>query len=172
MTGSKAITKSRNIRNDRSATENIIRWFRLQHCGLQDVHLVTEATGVCHERLATDLHNAGFCVSLANFHRSREFACGMGIMTKTDNVDVCMLACYTLLKRPHRWEPHAPEIRHLSALFRRRDELMGDAMREESRLEEYLSVDTPAIVINSCMRIAQMLREEADSIERQIKAHI
>ena len=41
-----------------------------------------EATGVYHERLATELHDAGFRVSLANPHRSREFARGMGIMTK------------------------------------------------------------------------------------------
>lgn len=96
--GIKGRIKTRNIRNDRSATDNIIRWLRLQHCGPQDVHLVMEATGVYHERLATDLYDAGFCVSLANPHRSREFARGMGIMTKTDKVDAYMLACYALLK--------------------------------------------------------------------------
>lgn len=170
--GIKGRIKTRNIRNDRSATENIIRWLRLQHCGPQDVHLVMEATGVYHERLATDLHDAGFYVSLANPHRTREFARGMGIMTKTDKVDAYMLACYSFLKKPHRWEPPAPEIRHLSALLRRRDVLLGDAVREENRLEKYLSTDTPANVISSCMRMAQLLREEVDSIERQIKAHI
>lgn len=170
--GIKGRIKTRNIRNDRSATDNIIRWLRLQHCGPQDVHLVMEATGVYHERLATDLYDAGFCVSLANPHRSREFARGMGIMTKTDKVDAYMLACYALLKKPHRWKPPAPEIRHLSALLRRRDVLLGDAVREENRLEKYLSTYTPADVISSCMRMAHLLREEVDSIERQIKAHI
>jgi len=90
---------TRNIRNDRSATENIIRWLRLQHCSSQDVHLEMEATGVYHERMAADLHDAGFYVSLANPHRSREFARGMGIMTKTDKVDAYMLAYYALLKK-------------------------------------------------------------------------
>ncbi len=131
-----------------------------------------EATGVYHERLAIDLYDAGFCVSLANPHRSREFARGMGIMTKTDKVNAYMLACYALLKKPHSWKPPAPEIRHLSALLRRRDVLLGDAVREGNRLEKYLSTDTPADVISSCMGMAQLLREEVDSIERQIKAHI
>ncbi|EMB07938.1 transposase for IS1663, partial [Klebsiella pneumoniae hvKP1] len=89
--------------------------------------------------MATELHDAGFRVSLANPHRSREFARGMGIMTKTDKVDAYMLACYAFLKKPHHWEPPSPEIRYLAALLRRRDVLLGDALREENRLEKYLS---------------------------------
>ncbi len=50
--------------------------------------------------------------------------------------------------------------------------LLGDALREENRLEKYLSTDTPADIISSCRRMAQLLREEVSNIERQIKAHI
>ena len=170
--GIKGRKKTRNIQNNRHSVENILRWLRLQHCGPEDVHVVMEATGVYHERLATELHDAGFYVSLANPHRSREFARGMGIMTKTDKVDAYMLACYAFLKNPHRWEPPAPEIRYLGALLRRRDVLLGDALREENRLEKYLSTDTPADIISSCMHMAQLLRDEVSNIERQIKAHI
>lgn len=46
-----------------------------------------EATGVYHEQLAMALHDRGAYVSRANPHRSREFARGMGILTKTDKVD-------------------------------------------------------------------------------------
>lgn len=41
-----------------------------------------EATGVYHERMATELPDAGFWFSLANPHRSREFACGTGCSRK------------------------------------------------------------------------------------------
>lgn len=95
----------------------------MQHCDLEDVHLSMEATGVYHERLALSLHEADAYVSLANPHRSRDFARGMGILTKTDKVDAYMLACYALLKKPQRWLPPSAEIRHLSALIRRRDAL-------------------------------------------------
>lgn len=98
--GIKGRVKTRNIKYDRSAVENISRWLRLQHCGPDDVHVVMEATGVYHERLATALPEAGSYVSLASPHRSREFARGMGIMTKTDKVDAYMLACYAQLRKP------------------------------------------------------------------------
>ncbi len=136
--GIKGRIKTRNIQNNRHSVENILRWLRLQHCGPEDVHVVMEATGVYHERLATELHDAGF--------------------RKTDKVDAYMLACYAFLKKPHRWEPPAPEIRYLGALLRRRDVLLGDALREENRLEKYLSTDTPADIISSCRRMAQLLR--------------
>ncbi len=64
--GIKGRIKTRNIQNNRHSVENILRWLRLQHCGPEDVHVVMEATDVYHERLATELHDAGFYVSLAN----------------------------------------------------------------------------------------------------------
>lgn len=170
--GIKGRIKTRNIPNNRHSVAYILRWLRLQHCGPEDVRVVMEATGVYHERLAIELHEAGFFVSLANPHRSREFARGMGIMTKTDKVDAYMLACYAFLKNPHRWEPPAPEIRYLSALLRRRDVLLGDALSEENRLEKYQSTDTPEDIISSCVRMAKLLREEMNSLERQIKVLI
>jgi len=161
--GIKGRVKTRNIKNDRSAVVHILRWLRLQHCGPEDVHVVMEATGVYHERLATALLDAGFYVSLANPHRSREFARGMGIMNKTDKVDAYMLACYALLKKPRRWEPPATDIRLLSALLRRRDVLLADVVREENRLEKYQSTKTLADLVISCIRMAHLLREEVRS---------
>ena len=57
--GIKGRIKTRNIQNNRHSVENILRWLRLQHCSPEDVHVVMEATGVYHERLATELHDAG-----------------------------------------------------------------------------------------------------------------
>ena len=51
--GIKGRIKTRNIQNNRHSVENILRWLRLQHCSPEDVHVVMEATGVYHERLAT-----------------------------------------------------------------------------------------------------------------------
>lgn len=45
-------------------------------------------------------------------------------------------------------------------------------MRGENRLEKYQSTDTPADVIGSCIRMAQLLHEEVRKIERQVKADI
>ncbi|MFJ5408037.1 transposase, partial [Pectobacterium punjabense] len=59
-----------------------------------------ESTGIYHEHLAYGLHQAGILVSVINPHRVREFAKGMGILTKTDKVDAYVLACYGCLKQP------------------------------------------------------------------------
>ena len=45
-------------------------------------------------------------------------------------------------------------------------------MRGENRLEKYQSTDTPADVIGSCIRMAQLLHEEVRKIEWQVKADI
>ncbi len=79
--GIKGRIKTRNIQNNRHSVENILRWLRLQHCGPEDVHVVMEATGVYHERLATELHDAGFRISLAtqaSTLQSGRCSCGNG----------------------------------------------------------------------------------------------
>lgn len=164
--------KTKKIKNDRYATPAIFAWLRRQHCGPEDIHFVMEATGVYHEQLATALHDAGGYVSLANPHRNRDFARGMGILTKTDKVDAYMLACYALLKNPHRWTPQPSEILYLRALLRRRDVLASDVVREQNRMEKYQSTDTPAEVINSSQRMLHELRMEVKDTEKLIRNHI
>jgi len=62
--GMKGRIKTRNIRNDRSAVENIRRWLRLQHCGPEDVHVVMEAiryNGYRDAYAAPGQFSAGLC---------------------------------------------------------------------------------------------------------------
>ncbi len=56
----------------------------------------------------------------------------MGMLTKNDRVDAYMLACYGALKAPEPWLPPPEEVRHLSALLRRRDALVADSTREKT----------------------------------------
>lgn len=65
-----------------------------------------------------------------------------GYPDQTDTVDAWMLACYGALKQPEAWTPPAEEIRHLSALLKRRDVLVSDATREKNRLEKYRATHT------------------------------
>jgi transposase len=83
--GHRGRIKTKKLKNDYKSVHIIVSWLQTQHCELQNVHIIMEATGVYHELLATSLHLAGGHVSLANPHRSREFAKGMGILTKTEN---------------------------------------------------------------------------------------
>ncbi|HHZ0569711.1 TPA: IS110 family transposase, partial [Escherichia coli] len=96
--GIKGRIKTRKLKNTADAAKVVAEWLKKQSCELGEVHIIMEATGVYHEPLAYGLHFAGARISLANPHRTREFARGMNILTKNDKVDAWMLACYGSLK--------------------------------------------------------------------------
>lgn len=164
--------KTKKIKNDFKAVHIITEWLEHHNCALSDAHVIMEATGVYHELLATGLYLAGVKVSLANPHRTREFARGMDILTKTDKVDAWMLACYGALKQPEAWTPPTEEIRHLSALLKRRDLLVSDATREKNRLEKYRATQTPEAIIISAESMLTRLNDELTKIELMLKQHI
>ncbi|PLR29058.1 IS110 family transposase, partial [Chimaeribacter arupi] len=164
--------KTKRVKNDFKAVHIIMAWLQQHNCTSGDVHIIMEATGVYHELLATGLYLAGVKVSLANPHRTREFARGMGILTKTDKVDAWMLACYGALKQPNAWKPPAEEIRHLSALLKRRDILVSDSVREKNRLEKYRATHTPEVIIMSAESMLIRLNDELANIEKLLKEHI
>lgn len=164
--------KTKKVKNDFKAVHIITAWIEHHNCALDDVHIIMEPTGVYHELLAIGLHLAGAKVSLANPHRTREFARGMDILTKTDKVDAWMLACYGALKQPDAWTPPAEEIRHLSALLKRRDHLVSDATREKNRLEKYRATYTPQVIIVSAENMLTRLNDELAEIELMLKQHV
>lgn len=90
------------------------------------------ATGIYDESLAHGLYKAGARVSLANPHRSREFARCMDILTKNAQIDAYIFAWYRALKDPEPRIPPPEDISYLSALLRRRDAFVIDSTREKS----------------------------------------
>lgn len=173
--GVKGRVKTRKLKNDLSATSAVITWLNKQHCKPVEVHIIMEATGVYHESLAYGLHKAGARVSLANPHRSREFARGMGMLMKNDQVDAYMLACYGALREPVQWTPPPENVRYLSSLLRRRDALVADRTREKNRLEKCRATDCPLVISESIESMIQSLSSELahlDSlIEKQLEQH-
>lgn len=172
LDGVRGRIKTKKLKNDYRAVHVILAWLQQQNCKPEDVHTIMEATGVYNELLATGLHLAGVTVSLANPHRSREFARVMDILIKTDKVDAWMLACYGALKEPEPWSPPPEEIRYLSSLLKRRDLLVADAVREKNRLEKYRSTNTPEILIQSAEKMLLRLNEEIAVLESLLKEHI
>ncbi|EMM4591267.1 IS110 family transposase [Salmonella enterica] len=170
--GVKGRVKTRKLKNDFNAVGTVVSWLRKQHCEPGDVHIIMEATGVYHESMAYGLHDAGAKVSLANPHRSREFARGMDILTKNDKVDAYMLACYGALKEPEPWEPPPENVRYLSALLRRRDALVTDSSREKNRLEKCRATDTFTAVAESIENVLRNLSAELQRLNTLIQGHL
>ena len=170
--GVKGRVKTRKLKNDLSATSAVINWLHKQHCEPVEVHIIMEATGVYHESLAYGLHKAGARVSLANPHRSREFARGMGMLMKNDQVDAYMLACYGALREPVPWTPPPKNVRYLSSLLRRRDALVADRSREKNRLEKCRATDCPLVISESIESMLQSLSSELAHLDSLIEEHL
>ncbi|MFS2220976.1 IS110 family transposase [Pantoea sp. B65] len=171
--GSSGKKKSKVFKNAPGADRELKTWLLRQKCDPAQVTVVMEATSVYHENLAFALHHdSTVTVCMANPQRVREFARGMGILTKNDTVDAFVLACYGELKQPEPWVPPAPEVRKLRALLRRRDALQEDVQRTLNRLEKALSTQTPREVITSLKRTRQWLQKELERIEQLIADHI
>ena len=117
--------------------EQLVHWLEKTITSAhEETHIIMEATGIYHERLADCLFEAGFVVSVVNPARSKEFARGLGSQHKTDKKDSFILAMYGAKMQPDAWQPEAREIRELKALIARLDALESDLQREENRLEK------------------------------------
>lgn len=170
--GVKGWVKTRKFKNDLSAASAVINWLHKQHCEPVEVHIIMEATGVYHESLAYSLHKAGVRVSLANPHRSREFARGMGLLMKNDQIDAYMLACYGALREPVPWTPPPENVRYLSSLLRRRDALVADRTREKNRLEKCRATDCPLVISESIESMIQSFSSELAHLDSLIEEHL
>ena len=98
-------------------------------------HLVMEATGTYHLRLATRLHDAGYPVSVVNPARPAYFARMKLFRAKTDPVDAGALLAYGEYEDLALWRPMAEIFSELNQLDRHLTGLQGDLNRALNRLE-------------------------------------
>jgi len=139
--------------------------------GADQIRVVMEATGVYHELAAQMLHDAGCQVVVANPKRVRDFAKGLGLLSKTDTIDARALARYGELSEVPAWQPPAPEVRTLRALLARLAAIDEDLQREENRWEKAQIAQTPEVVRDSLKRGIEILRAERSRLLKAIDDH-
>lgn len=83
--------------------------------------VVMESTGVYWERIAVDLHDAGFAVSVVNAAQIKYFAKSLLRRGKTDKMDAELIARYGATMRPACWTPTDACLESLRALVHERD---------------------------------------------------
>lgn len=99
-----------------------------------DVSLVVmEATGGLETRLASRLGGAGLPVAVVNPRQVRDFGRATGKLAKTDRLDAQLLAQFAAAIRPQLRRLADDEARTLSALVKRRSELVQMRMQEKLR---------------------------------------
>ena len=80
-----------------------------------------ESTGVYWERIAVDLHDAGFAVSVVNAAQIKYFAKSLLRRGKTDKMDAELIARYGATMRPACWTPTDACLGSLRVLVHERD---------------------------------------------------
>jgi transposase len=123
-----------------------------------------EATGVYWERVAEDLADHGFAVSVINPAQIKAFAAALGVRTKTDVVDAKVIAEFCASQAPAVWQPPSKNVRRLRALVGRREALVELRTQEMNRLE--VAVTDP--VRKSIEQVLVTLNDQIADIERQI----
>ena len=158
--------KTKVVANNAAGFDELRAW--LAKHGVVNAHVCMEATGVYWERLAEDLTDHGFAVSVVNPARIKSFAAAQGVRTKTDAVDAKVIADFCASAAPFLWVPAAKSVRRLRALVGRRDALVELRTQELNRLETAAT----DVVRHSIEQVISMLDQQIRDIERQIKKDV
>lgn len=95
-----------------------------------------EATGSYDGLLRQALVQANIAYARVNPERARDFAKAAGFLAKTDAIDARMLAAMAQCLRPPPEGAPRPERERLTALVRRRDQLVASRAKERTRRSE------------------------------------
>jgi transposase len=158
--------KTKVVDNTPAGFEQLRAW--LAKHAISCAHVCMEATGIYWERVAEDLVDHGFAVSVVNPAQIKAFGGAKGVRTKTDAVDARLIAEFCEGQNPPVWQAPSKSIRRLRALVGRRDALIDLRTQEKCRLE----VATTEEVRRSIEQVLAHLDQQIAEIERQIKNDI
>lgn len=135
--------------------------------------IAIEATGGYEQGLARHLLAAGLPVALVNPRAARDFARGMGFLSKTDAVDAKALAHYahTLAHKADqagiRLAPVPEQVDVLQAMVMRRSQLIGMRIAEKNRL-----AGAHRVMKTSVETVIKTLEAEIKALDRGIDAEL
>src|SRR6201999_1219877 len=125
--------KTKVVDNTAGGFEQLRVW--LAKHGVTTAHVCMEATGIYWEKIAEDLADHGFAVSVVNPAQIKDFGGAKGVRTKTDAVDAKLIADFCEAQKPPLWQAPSKSIRHLRSLVGRREALIDLRTQEKCRLE-------------------------------------
>lgn len=129
--------------------------------------VVMEATGGLERPLAFALAAAKIPCAVVNPRQTRDYAKALGRLAKTDGVDAEVLAHFAERIKPPQWKPPSEQTQRLSALVKRRRQLV------EMRVAEYNQRSTVhSVAAQSIDTSLQRLGEAIDDLDSEISAEI
>ncbi len=162
----------KSFANAPSGYAQLLRWVESLAPGLlgaKAVHFCMEATGTYSDGLATFLVDSGQPVSVVNPAWLKHAGLSTGRINKTDPADGRLAAHYARKEQPALWQMAAPEVRTLTAMVRRLQNLTEQLVQEKNRLQ------VPGIVApvqRSVEKSVRFIERQIDELQAQIRKHI
>jgi transposase len=129
--------------------------------------IVIEATGGLERGIVSALALAGLPLVVVNARQVRNFAKGMGLLAKTDQIDARVLALFGERVRPEVRPLRSEDLQELEALSSRRRQLVDMLATEKNRLAR-----APRRVRPSIEALIAYLQQQIDDLEMQTQAAI
>lgn len=121
--------------------------------------VVCEATGGLEYDLVDLLHEAQINVVIANPAQMRHFAKGHGFLEKTDKIDAHVIRLFGEQVQSTPAAPRTPEQKRLTALTRRRKQVIDLLNQERNRLGQCHFDEAK-----------QMIKESIENLEKQLQS--
>ena len=160
----------KQLKNDKSGWVRVVKWIKT--LDVEEPHFCMESTGAYSTGIAMYLVEQEYLVTVENPARIKHYGAMRGIINKNDKIDSKAIAGYCRLLNPAPWRMAAPEVRLLSALMRRYDDLLTTRNQENNRRKV---PGLPKEVQNSITAfikfIDKQIKELLDEINRHIDRH-
>lgn len=114
-------------KSHKSLARKLLKW--------KPLIVAIEATGGYERQLSEHLIQAGLPVAVVQPSRVRHYAKSIGLLAKTDPIDARLIARFAEATKPRLTDMPDPSSIRLRSLRDRRDQVVEDRVREESRLE-------------------------------------
>ena len=144
---------------DKAGIAQLLRQLPPQRC-----LIVLESTGGYERRLAGELTQAGHDTAIVNPRQVRDFARGLGVLAKNDQLDARVLAIYAQHANVRLFEKPSEKQQELTALVVRRRQLVTLQNAESNRLEQ----TTVKLAAKSIRHVLDLLRKELKKLDAEI----
>jgi len=125
------------------------------------LRIAVEASGGYEQPLLEECWTKGIACTRLNARQVRDFAKSKGILEKTDDIDADAICQFATVLKPEIGMPARKSVRKLSALVRRRDQVVDANRVEKTRLQQARHCGSGAFILRS-------IRKQIGACEREI----
>ena len=138
-----------------------------------DAHIVMEATGVYHSRLALKCYEAGLSVSVVNPVVIKRFGQMLLKRDKSDKADAVLIRLYAESQNPEQWKPSSESINSLRQALGWIDDLTRERTMVSNREEAIRHNAAPCeFVVYEIRDLRKYLKERIQRAEQYLKATV